>query len=70
MKFKEQSKYFDKEDSGIYREGKNYIWKHRVLGVKVVTAKTPSTRNFPKVIKKHIRQAMHYHDTVLSLRAA
>ena len=70
MKFKEQSKYFDKEDFGFYREGKNYIWKHRVLGVKVVTAKTPSTRNFPQQMKKHIRQAMHYHDTVLSQRAA
>ena len=52
MKFKEQSKYFDKEGFEFDREGKNYIWKHRVLGVKVVTAKTPSTRNFPQQMKK------------------
>lgn len=70
MKKKEQVRYFDKRGFDLERESKNFIWKHRIHGVKVVTAKTPSTKNFEQQIKKHIRQAFHYHESVLLQRVA
>ena len=70
MKKKEQIRYFDDKGFDLERENKHFVWKHRVHGVKVVTAKTPSTRNFEKQISKHIKQAFHYKETVLIKRAA
>ena len=64
------TKCFDKRGFDLEREGKHFVWKHRIEGVKVVTAKTPSTKNFEKQVQKHIKQAFHYKENVLMKRAA
>tara|TARA_B100001093_G_C26731195_1_gene972334 strand:+ start:920 stop:1132 length:213 start_codon:yes stop_codon:yes gene_type:complete len=70
MTKRDQTKFFDKRGFDLQRESNHFVWRHRKLGLKVVTAKTPSTKNFEKQITKHIKQAFHYHETVLLKRVA
>ena len=70
MKKKEQIRYFDKKGFDLERENNHFVWKHRIHGVKVVTEKTPSSKNFEKQVKKHIKQAFNYKDKMMLMRAA
>jgi len=61
---KEVKKLMEKNGFVLIRDNKHLVWRHVVKGVKVITPKTPSTNRVLHHVKKHIRQAFAFHQSL------